>query len=285
MRTSWWTLWLFVTAPLCAGQTMARDPVRVAWPLVDFVVFGDSSRGVHLLASPNLQAVQGHDQTTMTDLILEPAAAERWAAGVATLIDSVTRLPAQDRAPFVTVPLEANFGRARLVLSFDGKGPSSQPFLLGVFDSPSSKGWSVYASAREIKDLLTNLDAAAQASALDSSPAARPAGWAYLASQLDRGPRPRNPRDIDLRFPGGPALIKKEGRVLAEFVVDSTGHVRPESFHTLLSDGTDFTNAARDAVVRTAFVPGERQGHSVNTLVWQWFVFHVPGATPSDGYH
>lgn len=254
------------------AQTRGGAPERVAWPLVDFVVLGDSTHGIQLIASPNLNSVQGRQHIENMTLTLEPIATRRWAASVMHVVDSVARLKREDRNPFLTVPLQANLGRAGLTVSLNGQGSRDSPFLFAVAGSPG-KGWSAYASVADIRELLTAIDATAQGSAFDSVPSATDSDLVFLACQLDQEPKPRD-REI-LHYPLSAESRRQQGRVLAQFIIDSSGVTRPESFRLLLSDGDAFSDAVRGTVLHTAFVPGRRQGHAVSTLVWQWFAFRM----------
>ena len=74
-------------------------------------------------------------------------------------------------------------------------------------------------------------------------------------------------------YPMGALSGGQEGRVLAEFVIDSSGKARPGSFRALLSDGGSFSDAVR--VMHARFVPGKAHEQAVSTLVWQWFAFRI----------
>ncbi len=262
-----------LTTP-CDAQTGNTVPERIAWPLVDFVVLGDSAHGVQLIAAPNLHTVQGQGQHDNMTLTLEPQATRRWAASVAHLVDSVARLEPNDRSPFVTVPLVANLGKAELIVSLDGRGRREAPFLFVVAESVGKrKGWNVQASAQDIRDLLTVIDATAQTSVFDTAPHRADGEGVYLACQLDHPPRLRDGERVF--YPMGALSGGQEGRVLAEFVIDSSGKARPGSFRALLSDGGSFSDAVRDAVMHARFVPGKAHEQAVSTLVWQWFAFRI----------
>ena len=80
------------------------------------------------------------------------------------------------------------------------------------------------------------------------------------------------------RGPRYPEIMKSaevEGEVLAQFVVDTEGRVEIESFKTLRSSHHTFTNAVRDALVETRYVPAKVGGRSVKQLVQQPFVFRL----------
>ncbi len=243
---------------------------RVAWPLMDFVVLGDSTHGVQLVTSPNLRSKQGRAGTGGKTLTLEPVAASRWARGVAVLIDSVSRMRRDDRTPFETVPLVANRGQSRLVVLMQRDAPRARPFVFTLIDTSKAASWAAEASRDELRSLLVALDAIAEVSALDT---VRRAGRTYATSDLDR--RPETPPQLDLVYPVRAQRHREEGRVLAKFVIDTTGAVPLDSLRILLSDGEPFTREVQRALSRATYVPGRRGGRPVNTVVWQWFVFRL----------
>jgi protein TonB len=64
-----------------------------------------------------------------------------------------------------------------------------------------------------------------------------------------------------------------EGEVLAQFVVDTTGHYEEGSFKVLKSSHELFTQAVRDALPQLRFNPAEAGGAKVRQLVQQPFTF------------
>lgn len=64
-----------------------------------------------------------------------------------------------------------------------------------------------------------------------------------------------------------------EGQVLAEFVVDSTGRAKMETFTVLTSDHALFTTAVKTSLTRMRFLPAEVGGRRVPQLVQQTFQF------------
>lgn len=64
-----------------------------------------------------------------------------------------------------------------------------------------------------------------------------------------------------------------EGKVLAQFVVDTTGVVDLSTFKVLESSHELFSEAVRDAVAHMRFYPAERSGVKVRQVVQQPFVF------------
>jgi protein TonB len=66
-----------------------------------------------------------------------------------------------------------------------------------------------------------------------------------------------------------------EGEVLAQFVVDTTGHVENGSFKVLRSSHDMFVAAVRSALPGMRFIPAEVGGRKVKQLVQQPFTFAI----------
>lgn len=95
----------------------------------------------------------------------------------------------------------------------------------------------------------------------------------YSASQVEK---------IVVPLPGGgpryPAMLESQGvtgKVLAQFVVDTTGRIEPGSFKVIDSSHDLFTQAVENALPRMRFVPAEIAGTKVKQLVSQPFTFNV----------
>lgn len=253
------------------GGAQTERPLvhRVAWRLADFVVLGDSTHGVQLLASPNLRSVQGRTNLETTTLTLDPAVAHHWASGVARIVDSVARMAPRERSVFETVPLATNLGQGRILIAFDGKGSPKQPFAFVVSDAADS--WWLPVSNEELQQLLGALDTIARRSAL--VPPSSSGMDAFLVCQLDQRPQPVDP--IRLEHPDRGRRLGRDARVLARYVIDTSGVVTPASLNILLSDGNDFARETERALRRAKYRPGRVGGRPVDTVVWQWFVFRV----------
>jgi TonB family protein len=97
----------------------------------------------------------------------------------------------------------------------------------------------------------------------------------YTPDQVDipaRGdslsrPQPQYPEA--LLFTGVP------GQVLAEFVVDTLGHVELDTFGVISSTNPKFTEAVQRALPDWAYAPAMLQGRRVRQLVQQPFSFVV----------
>jgi len=87
------------------------------------------------------------------------------------------------------------------------------------------------------------------------------------AAPLPRQPFPRYPSD--LRQAG------VQGRVVAAFIVDTTGRPEADSFRTLKSPDPAFTEAVKRAVLASRFRPGEIAGIRVRQRVIVPFDFSI----------
>jgi len=87
-------------------------------------------------------------------------------------------------------------------------------------------------------------------------------------------PLPDNPE------PAYPSILRAagiEGRVQAEFVVDTAGRVEPGSIH-LEATGSDlFAAAVRRALERARYAPARAAGYPVRVLMERDFVFRILG--------
>jgi protein TonB len=81
------------------------------------------------------------------------------------------------------------------------------------------------------------------------------------------------PGSINLRYPDMLRSANVEGEVLAQFVVDTTGRVEPNSIKILKSSHDLFTNAVQQALRSARYYPAEIGGRKVKQLVQQPFNF------------
>lgn len=65
------------------------------------------------------------------------------------------------------------------------------------------------------------------------------------------------------------------GRVEMQFVVDTTGHVEPNSFQVLRSTNKQFEEPAREAIMKSVFKPARIKGQAVRQLVQQAMSFTI----------
>jgi protein TonB len=75
------------------------------------------------------------------------------------------------------------------------------------------------------------------------------------------------------RYPKGLETAGVSGRVVLEFVVDTTGRVEPGSLRIVSSATPGFEEAARDAMLATRFRPARARGVRVRQLARQAISF------------
>jgi protein TonB len=78
------------------------------------------------------------------------------------------------------------------------------------------------------------------------------------------------------RYPSMLESAHVEGEVLAQFVVDTTGHAEMNSFKVLKSSNDLFTSSVKNVLPQMRFYPAEVGGRKVRQLVQMPFVFKVP---------
>ena len=76
-------------------------------------------------------------------------------------------------------------------------------------------------------------------------------------------------------YPAALAQARVEGRVLAEFVVDTAGLVDVDSFHAVESTNPVFVEAVRAALSTLRYRPATIDGKPVRQIVQQPFVFSL----------
>ena len=103
---------------------------------------------------------------------------------------------------------------------------------------------------------------------------AMPADPVFHHTQVDSQVAPI-PGSSGPRYPAHLKTADVEGEVFASFVVDTTGRAVPSSFRALRETHADFTKAVVAALEQMRFVPAERSGRKVSTLVEQPFGFCV----------
>ena len=264
---------MFTLTSAALAQHASAPLQRVAWKLADFVIIGDSTYGVQLLASPNLRSELGRGHNATTALSLDPAIAHHWARGVSRIIDSVARQSRGERAVFETVPLATNLGQGRILVAFDGKGSDSKPFAFVVNGVTQNESWWLPVSHKELQQLLGALDSVASHSTVRVTPAApEPGGRGpVLICNLDE--RPQLVQHDAIRHPDNFRSLGRNARVLARYVIDTTGAVPADRIEILLTDGKAFTAEVQRGLTHRTYRPGRKDGRVVETVVWQWFGF------------
>lgn len=99
-----------------------------------------------------------------------------------------------------------------------------------------------------------------------------PTGIYTRAAERGAVALPENPRP---RYPETLRSARIEGSVLAEFVVDTSGHVELTTVRIIDSDHALFTDAVRAALPRLRFAPAEADGRRVRQWVRLPFEFRL----------
>jgi TonB family protein len=89
------------------------------------------------------------------------------------------------------------------------------------------------------------------------------------------------PGTIRLRYPAALQAQNVEGKVTAQFVVDTTGRAEMSTWKVLESSHDLFSFASRDAVRDAQFVPAEVAGRKVRQLVQLPLAFSLEGGSAS----
>lgn len=89
----------------------------------------------------------------------------------------------------------------------------------------------------------------------------------FMEAQVDEIPTVASTRPP--RYPEVLRAAGINGRVLMQFVVDTTGHVEESTLKIISTPHPGFNNAAKEAVLGTVFHPGKMHGSAVAVLVQQ----------------
>ena len=98
----------------------------------------------------------------------------------------------------------------------------------------------------------------------------------YTANQVDEPARVDSASLAAPLYPEALYNAHTPGRVVVEFVVDTTGKVDPETFSVVSSTDARFTEAVLLALPDARFKPAILGGHRVQQIVRQPFTFAVP---------
>jgi hypothetical protein len=97
---------------------------------------------------------------------------------------------------------------------------------------------------------------------------------AYMEAELDM-PAERDPMSAAPMYPEVLRASGVEGRVIAQYVIDTTGYADPASFRVMDATHALFTVAVRDALPGMHFRPAELSGKRVRQIVQQEFKFVI----------
>jgi hypothetical protein len=271
--------WSFLSGPLVAQQ-----PVRVQWPLVDFIILSDTSR-VTLLASPNLSTMVGSEGSNLAHLTFDPVQVRQWTGFMRRVVDSMARVKRLTQVGVVRPYLVTTSERAYIAVGA-GSGSRDERFILVLNDSVGLHSWISGASVSQVDTILSALGSAAERrpelgdagptdsctgkTAVDSIPLAD-SGGLRVAEQL-----PQLISHNPLVYPFNEQRIEREGRVWLQFIVDREGRPEPSSFCVLLTDGTGFTASALQWFRAARYVPAKLLDRPVRWLVFQEVRFIMP---------
>ena len=274
-------LWLL----LLAGPLVAQQPVRVQWPLVDFIILGDTSR-VTLLASPNLSTMVGSEGSNLAHLTFDPVQVRQWTGFMRRVVDSMARVKRLTQVGVIRPYLVTTSERASIAVGA-GPGGQGQRFILVLNDSLGRHSWTSAASVSQLDTLLAALGSVAErtpessdAGPTDSCTSKTVVDSISLADttsfQVVQQQPPQLVSHNPLLYPFNEQRIEREGRVWLEFVVDREGRPEPNSFCVLLTDGTGFTASALQWFRAARYLPATLAGRPVRWLVYQEVRFMLP---------
>lgn len=87
-------------------------------------------------------------------------------------------------------------------------------------------------------------------------------------------------KSVNYVYPRTAKLANQSGSALVQFVVDTTGHAKPESIVCVQATYKDFADAAIAAVKLMEFVPATLEGHKVEQLVQYPINFKLNAVLP-----
>ena len=98
-------------------------------------------------------------------------------------------------------------------------------------------------------------------------------GETFLEAQVDDPPQliSAGPQ----RYPPVLRSAGVTGRVMAQFIVDTTGHAETGSFRIISSTNKAFEESARETILKSVFRPGRVRGQAVRVIVQQAVAFNL----------
>lgn len=137
-----------------------------------------------------------------------------------------------------------------------GKGSCGVIALWTRLDDPPGKQPKRKVSAQELANLVASLHL-------------------YTAEQVDEPARADSSDPVSPFYPDSLQRNRVGGRVLAEFVVDSTGRPEMDTFGVVFSTDRLFTDAVRRAVSIANFIPARLGGKAVRQLMQIPITFQI----------
>ncbi|MHB1225000.1 MAG: TonB family protein [Gemmatimonadaceae bacterium] len=144
-----------------------------------------------------------------------------------------------------------------------GKGACGVIALWTRLDDPPGKSPTRKVSAQELANLVASLRL-------------------YTAEQVDEPARADSSEPVTPFYPDSLERSGRSGRVLAEFVVDTTGRAEMDTFGVVLSTDRLFTDAVRRAVRAARFIPARLDGKAVRQLMQIPFTFVSPSSSTNN---
>ncbi len=95
----------------------------------------------------------------------------------------------------------------------------------------------------------------------------------YTADEVDTPAHQDTAVHVQPQYPEALFMSGASGKVVAEFVVDTTGLVSMPTFSAISSTDPEFTMSVRRALERAVYVPAVRKGQKVQQVVEQPFTF------------
>ncbi|HEX4932713.1 MAG TPA: TonB family protein, partial [Gemmatimonadaceae bacterium] len=157
--------------------------------------------------------------------------------------------------PGMVEGVEVYSGSATVPAEFAGPRNLDRCGVVAIWSSP-------FRSRKRIPDRAASVDARAS---VDLEGMVK-RGEAFTASQVDSVVALAE-GGLALDYPAALSRDRRSGRVLAEFVVDTTGAVIPETIGVISSSHPLFSLSARQAIARTRFLPARRGGVPVRQVV------------------
>ena len=253
----------------------SQRSVRIRWPLIDWLVRGDSGRPLMLMMSPNRFGRHNPAAPGVGWDLFDPAEAVQWTAAVRRGLES-------DTAGAIGPVLWSITGDRILGIAVDSRAAQSERLVVVLTDSTRSTGYRSAASLQDLQALLDGLHAMA-AWTLRPDCLAPPRREGESSSCAAEGQYLHQARlDVEPKYLGfkGPSIAGRDlegesGSVWIELLVDSQGRVDRRATCILLTDGARLSQTALDFIHHGQFKPGERAGQPV-TALWVLPIIHRP---------
>jgi hypothetical protein len=240
-----------------AQRTIVHFPLRLA----DLAVASDTVSGLSLLMLPAAITREARSNPRLIWLRFHPDSAMEWINSAASAI----RISAsEDQAEGIqwSRALVPRLGRGAIAMGRTRKkGQLQKTHWLAISDSAT--GWRFEMGGKDADSLLRLFLVLGSQSRVDSS-AEHPAD----SAAVDQPVQILVQGEIDLS-----GRRHRFGRVVAQYVVDTTGRLEPGSFVAFLATSPDLIGVFERAVASWRFLPARRGGVAVRQLVRQEFAY------------